>query len=95
MNISASRQTVSSLQFRLILLAACLLLTCDIARGQAVPANWTDDMPSVAKVEQQIQGTDPTDTLERQVAVFEYLQVYVRRIKETRDYKGPFTAGET
>jgi hypothetical protein len=82
MNISALRQIVSSLQFRLILLAACLLLTRDIALGQAVPDNWTDDMPSLAKVEQQIQGTGPTDTLERQVAVFEYLQM-ARGIENT------------
>jgi hypothetical protein len=81
------------------LLVAALLSSFGIAvfgqTASKVPANWTDDMPSVAKVEQQIQGTDPTDTLERQVAVFEYLQTYIRRIKETRDYKGPFTPAET
>ncbi|HEV7136211.1 MAG TPA: hypothetical protein VGN43_06225, partial [Steroidobacteraceae bacterium] len=41
-----------------------------------------------------MQGTDPTDTAARQVAVFEYLQVYIQRIKETRDYRGPYSPGE-
>ena len=46
------------------------------------------------RVETAIQGTDPTDTAARQVAVFEYLQVYIQRIKEARDYRGSYTPGE-
>ena len=42
-----------------------------------------------------MQGTDPIDTAARQVAVFEYLQTYIQRIKETRDYRGPYSPGET
>ena len=77
--------------------AALALLCISSAAGlaQAIPANYTDDMPTMQQVESKIQGTDPTDTLERQVAVFQYLQTYLRSIKEARDYRGPFTAAET
>lgn len=95
MNSSALRTTAPFLRFRLGILPLVLWLASGIAVCQAVPANYTDDLPSVAKVEQQIQGTDPTDTLERQVAVFEYLQTYIQRIKETRDYRGPYTPAES
>ncbi|HWE83544.1 MAG TPA: hypothetical protein VG267_01265, partial [Terracidiphilus sp.] len=94
MNASAPAAFAFALRVRPLACAAALCFSCAGAFGQAVPANYTDDMPSVAKVEQQIQGTDPTDTLERQVAIFEYLQLYIQRIKETRDYKGPYTPAE-
>src|SRR5512142_2588226 len=42
-----------------------------------------------------MQGTDPIDTAARQVAVFEYLQTYIQRIKSARDYRGPYSPGET
>lgn len=82
--------------FRARLLAgAALLSLCSAAAfGQAASSDYTTALPSVQKVETAIQGTDPTDTAARQVAVFEYLQVYIRRIKETRDYKGPYSPGE-
>ena len=71
------------------------LLCCANGVAQGIPANYTDDMPTMAQVQAKIQGTDATDTLERQVAVFQYLQTYLRSIKEGRDYRGPFTAAET
>ena len=40
------------------------------------------------------KGTDATDTVARQVAVFTYLQTYISRIRDARKYNGPFTPGE-
>lgn len=76
--------------------AAVLLMLCAAGEAQtpASSSDYTTALPSVERVESQLQGTDPTDTAARQVAVFEYLQVYIRRIKETRDYRGPFSPGE-
>jgi hypothetical protein len=52
------------------------------------------DMPSVERVKAEIKGSDATDTLARQVAVFTYLQSYIERIKINRTYRGPYTADE-
>lgn len=94
MNVSAPSKFV--LRARLFAGVAVLALCATAGFGQAAPASsdYTTALPSVQKVETAIQGTDPTDTAARQVAVFEYLQVYIRRIKETRDYKGPYSPGE-
>jgi hypothetical protein len=62
--------------------------------GMPGGANYTDDMPSVAKVESVIQGTDPIDTAARQVTVFDYLVTYIDRVHTNRDVRGPFTTGE-
>jgi hypothetical protein len=89
MNVSAPSA------LRLFILAALLSLVAAPALAQQnAGTDYTASMPSVAKVEAQMQGTDPVDTAARQVAVFEYLQVYIRRIKDTRQYNGPFTPGE-
>ena len=93
MNTSAFCRT--SLSLRRLLHAALLSFACIAAHAQAASADYTNDLPSVEKVKAQIKGPDPTDTLARQVAVFEYLQTYIQRIKLTRDYRGPYTAGET
>ncbi len=70
-------------------------LVCSIAVAQApASADYTTALPSVEKVKAQIKGTDSTDTVARQVAVFTYLQTYISRIKDTRKYNGPFTPGE-
>src|SRR3569623_1896350 len=62
--------------------------------GMPTGANYTDDMPSVAKVESVIQGSSPADTAARQVAVFDELVSYIDRIHTTHDVRGPFTPGE-
>lgn len=68
---------------------------CAAALAQAAGSDYTTSLPSVQKVETQLQGTDPADTAARQVAVFEYLQTYIQRIKSARDFRGPYTPGET
>jgi len=79
-----------------ILLLPVLWLICGAAVAQVPPASgdYTAAMPSVEKVKAQLKGTDPTDTLARQLAVFSYLQTYISRIKDARKYGGPFTPGE-
>jgi hypothetical protein len=71
-------------------------LSCSAALAQAPPAasDYTAALPSVEKVKTQLKGTDPTDTIARQVAVFTYLQTYITRIRDARKYNGPFTPGE-
>jgi hypothetical protein len=73
------------------LLAALFCLICTRAFAQA---DYTTDLPSVARVESEIQGSDPTDTLARQTAVFTYLQTYIDRAKYGRTVTGPYTQGE-
>ncbi len=73
---------------------ALVLLPWASAPAQTANANYTDALPSVEKVKAQLKGTDPTDTIARQVAIFSYLQTYIERIKLNRDYRGPYTAGE-
>lgn len=72
------------------------VLICGVAFAQAPPASgdYTAALPSVEKVKAQLKGTDATDTVARQVAVFTYLQTYISRIKDARKYGGPFTPGE-
>src|SRR5258708_26866542 len=65
------------------------------AKVQTPSSDYTNDLPSVERVKAEIKGSDPTDTLARQVAVFTYLYTYVDRIKLNRDYGGPYTPGET
>ncbi|HXE08917.1 MAG TPA: hypothetical protein VN612_13535 [Acidobacteriaceae bacterium] len=62
--------------------------------GMPTGANYTDDMPSVAKVESVIQGSDPADTAARQIAVFDELVSYIDRVHTNRNVRGPFTPGE-
>jgi len=96
MNASApSATTPFSLHARLILFAALLCLTCGSMLAQAASSDYTNDLPSIERVKAEIKGSDPTDSLARQVAVFTYLYTYVDRIKLNRDYGGPYTPGET
>ncbi len=96
MNTWASISFGSWLRICTVACAGGLGVVCPVGMAQAPAASgdYTTALPSVAKVEAQIQGTDATDTAARQVAVFEYLQVYIQRIKETRDYRGPYSPGE-
>jgi|GEM_PF-1955833 len=79
---------------RLILSIALLSTGATRATSQAGGSDYTAALPSVEKVKAQLKGSDATDTIARQVAVFTYLQTYIQRIKETRDYRGPYSAGE-
>ncbi len=64
------------------------------ARPQASSSDYTNDLPSVERVKAEIKGSDPMDTLARQVAVFTYLVSYIDRIKYNRTVRGDFTPGE-
>jgi hypothetical protein len=92
--VSPSPTAKSSLPPSLLLLAALLCLACGSVLAQTASPDYTNDLPSVERVKAEIKGSDPTDTLARQVAVFTYLQAYVQRIKYNRSYSGPFTPGE-
>jgi hypothetical protein len=81
-----------------ILVAALLCLLCSssiLVLAQATSADYTNDLPSVERVKAEIKGSDPTDSLARQVAIFTYLQTYINRIKSTRSQRDPFTPGES
>jgi hypothetical protein len=93
MNVSVTSATGFA-SLAAALFAALLCGSCTGAFAQAAGTDYTNGLPSVQRVKSQIQGTDPTDTIARQVAVFEYLQVYIERIKLTRDYKGPYSPAE-
>src|ERR1700750_2754295 len=87
-----------NLSFRFALLLALLMAglsaggSCAVA--QTAGSDYTAALPSVEKVKAQLKGSDATDTIARQVAVFTYLQTYIQRIKETRDHLGRSSAGE-
>ncbi|HEY6118993.1 MAG TPA: hypothetical protein VIV66_03490, partial [Pyrinomonadaceae bacterium] len=53
------------------LLAAllCVLFSSILVLAQATGSDYTNDLPSVERVKAEIKGSDPTDTLARQVAV--------------------------
>lgn len=72
----------------------CLSSTSALAQAPRASGDYTKDLPSVQRVETVLKGSDPTDTLARQAAIFEYLQQYIQRIKEARDYRGPYSPGE-
>ncbi len=95
MNVSASLTAPLPSHSRVILLAALLCLSCSSVLAQGGSSDYTADLPSVERVKAEIKGSDPTDSLARQVAVFTYLYTYVDRIKLNRDYRGPYTPGET
>jgi len=79
-----------------LLLGALLCLLCNsiLVLAQATSSDYTNDLPSVERVKAEIKGSDSTDTLARQVAVFTYLQAYIDRIKSNRTQRGNFTPGE-
>jgi hypothetical protein len=87
-------QKISDPVFFLLAALVCLLCSSILVLAQATSADYTNDLPSVERVKTEIKGTDPTDTLARQVAVFTYLQAYIDRIKSNRDPRGSFTPGE-
>ncbi|HKO20269.1 MAG TPA: hypothetical protein VJU82_15440, partial [Acidobacteriaceae bacterium] len=57
-----------------LLLCAALVAASSTALTQAPGSDYTAAYPSAQTIESQIKGTDPTDTLARQVAVFRRLQ---------------------
>src|SRR5579863_3151572 len=103
MNAFAASAAPSSLRWhfavRISFLLACFC--CALAPRQTLAqpgmptgANYTDDMPSVAKVQSVIQGSDPSDTAARQVTVFDYLVTYIDRVHTNTNVRAPFTPGE-
>ncbi len=92
----ASSPALGRVRFWSVVLVSLLALIGNAALAQAPAASgdYTTALPSVEKVKAQLKGSDPTDTIARQVAVFTYLQTYITRIKDTRKYNGPFTPGE-
>jgi hypothetical protein len=52
-----------------------------LQRGQALNPPYLTGMPSVDLVKREIQGKDPTDTLARQVAVFNMLPEVIQRFQ--------------
>lgn len=92
MKISTSQNI--AWRVRLVVFAAFLNLTFGFAFAQTPGSDYTTDLPSIARVETEIKGKDPTDTLARQVAVFTYLETYIDRTKYARTVRGPYTAGE-
>ena len=97
MNASHSPAAPSSLCTRLILLTVCAVLLwlpgCALL-AQTANLNYTADLPSVERVKAEIKGSDPSDTLARQCAVFTYLPAYIERIKYNRTVRGPYTPDE-
>jgi hypothetical protein len=98
MNDSApSSGAPTSLRALFVLVTSLLCFAC-LMQGdlfaQAASSDYTVDLPSVERVKAEIKGSDPTDALARQVAVFNYLYTYVDRIKYNRAVRGPYTPGE-
>lgn len=61
---------------------------------RAMDPAYLSDMPQVDRVLSEIRGSDPTDTLARQVAVFTELGQYVERMKSSRSIRAPYTLDE-
>ena len=64
------------------------------AANRPMDPAYLADMPSVDRVKNEIKGSDPTDTLARQVAVFTSLGQFVNRIKSSRSIRAPYTPDE-
>lgn len=79
----------------LICIAGVVAVRQNPALAQAAQSgDYTASLPSVEKIKTQLKGTDPIDTLARQVAVLSYLPTYISRIVYARHYGGPYTASE-
>lgn len=79
---------------KILILLVLLLCSSILVFAQTPSSDYSNDLPSVERVKAEIKGSDPTDTLARQVAVFTYLQAYIDRIKSNRSARGTFTPGE-
>src|SRR6185437_16850805 len=81
---------------RLLVSFAVLCLSCGIELAQVPPGSvdYTKDLPSAQRIETELKGSDANDTLARQAATLEYLQQYIQRIKEARDFRGRYSPGE-
>lgn len=81
-----------------LLLSLAILLSCSCAitaqGAQSNTGDYTAALPSVDTIKAQIKGTDPTDTLARQIAVFRSLRNYISNIAYTRSVKAPPTPSE-
>src|SRR4051812_36018558 len=70
-----------------VVVLLCLFWSGIPVVAQAPSSDYTNDLPSIERVKAEIKGSDPTDSLARQVAVFTYLLAYIDRIKGNRDYR--------
>src|ERR1700743_1091158 len=92
MKLLAAQNFLRNIRF--VMLTILLMLPFRVLFAQASGPDYTNDLPSVVRVEAEIKGKDATDTLARQGAVFTYLQSYIDRTKYARTVRGPYTAGE-
>ncbi len=95
MNACSSRRAPSILCPGIVLFAVLLCIPFSCVFAQAAGSDYTKDLPSVERVKTGIKGTDESDTLARQAAVFNYLFNYIQTIKYNRTVSGPYTPGET
>jgi hypothetical protein len=90
MNLPALTASAFAPRVRYLLCAAFLC----VASAALAQRDYTQDLPSVERVKAEIKGSDPVDTVARHVAIFTYLQTYIQRIRDAREYNGPYTPGE-
>lgn len=96
----SSSLSVSAPAFALRVLLLCVAILCLVgapvlAQGPPASGDYTTAMPSVQRVENEIKGSDPTDSLARQVAIFHYLNSYMEQIKYNRvGPRGSYTPSE-
>src|SRR3569623_843700 len=81
-----------------LLLSLAIIFSCSRAMtaqgAQPNAGDYTAALPSVDTIKAQIKGTDPTDTLARQIAVFRSLRNYISNIAYARSVKAPPTPAE-
>ena len=93
MRFHAASLALADLALAGLVLASASVYSTPVAAQATNPA-YIAEMPSVDKVKAAITGSDPTDTLARQVAVFGYLSQFIQRMKYHRGYSVPFTPDE-
>src|SRR5882762_2898788 len=71
-----------------VLAAALFCASLASVLAQTANLNYTADYPSVERVKAEIKGSDPTDTIARQVGVLAYLSAEIKRIQYTRSVRG-------
>lgn len=87
MNVSAP----SVLRF--LICAATLMVTSGKAVSQG-STDYTTALPAPETIRTQIKGSDPTDTVARQIAAFRGLENFISNIQYSRSVRGQFTPGE-
>ena len=70
------------------------MLTANPIAAQATNPAYLAGAPTVDRVKAEIHGSNPTDSLARQVAVFVYLGTVLDRMRMQRGYSAPWTPDE-